>query len=264
MKSTEEKIEEIKSHGYELDFGTVFNHAFEIYKKIALSAGVALLLFAVLFCIIVVGLIVGIMGVGISADDLQQFSIVNISPLGIVAYIVFMVAVTALGSPFTAGITKMARNASRNEEVAVGNAFDYYGGPYFSKILLASLILASFTTLLDVGLELIDYKILGVILNLVVSFLTFLTIPLIIFGNLQPMEAIKGSIIIISKQFLIIIALLIVTVLFCLLGFFGFCIGIFFTMPLLNAITYSLYATILDDHENESQNETYIPTELLE
>ena len=255
MKSTEEKIEEIKSHSYELDFGTVFNHAFEIYKKIALNAGVAFLLFAMLLCIIVIGLVVGILGVGISADDMQQFSIINFSPLGIVSYVVFMVAVTALGSPFTAGITKMARNASKNEEVSIGNAFDYYGGRYFSKILVTSLLLGSFTTLVDVGLELIDYKILGVLINLVVSLLTFLTIPLIIFGNLDPMNAIKGSIIIISKQFLIIIGLLIVTGLFCMLGIFGLCIGIFFTMPLLNAMTYSIYATILDDHENENQAE---------
>jgi hypothetical protein len=255
MKSTDEKIEEIKSHGYELDFGTVFNHAFEIYKKIALSVGVSLLLFSMLVCIIVAGLVVGILGVGISGEEMQQFSVVNFSPLGIVAYVVFMVAVTALGSPFTAGLTKMARNASKDEEVAIGNAFDYYGGPYFSKIVLASLVMASFTTLVDVGLELIDYKMLGVGINLVVSLLTFLTIPLIIFGNLDPMNAIKGSIIIISKQFLIIIGLLIVTGLFCMLGIFGFCIGIFFTLPLINAMTYSIYASILDDHENENQAE---------
>ena len=39
MKSTQEKIERIKTDGYDLNFGNVFEHAFENYKKIALYAG---------------------------------------------------------------------------------------------------------------------------------------------------------------------------------------------------------------------------------
>ena len=37
IKTTQDRIEEIKKNGYTLDFGNVFNHAFENYKKIALG-----------------------------------------------------------------------------------------------------------------------------------------------------------------------------------------------------------------------------------
>ena len=51
MKLIKDKIEEIKANGYQIDFGTVFEHAFENYKKIALYAGLMLLVFLILFSI---------------------------------------------------------------------------------------------------------------------------------------------------------------------------------------------------------------------
>ena len=39
MTLIKDRIAEIKKNGYQLDFGTVFEHAFENYKKIALYAG---------------------------------------------------------------------------------------------------------------------------------------------------------------------------------------------------------------------------------
>jgi uncharacterized membrane protein len=119
------------------------------------------------------------------------------------------------------------------------------------------LILSSFTTLVAVGLELVDYKFLGVVVNLLFSFMTFLTVPLIVFGDLKPLDAIQGSITVVSKQFFILLGLLIVAGLFCMLGIFALCIGIVFTMPILSAITYSIYATAIDDEEPENAEEEF-------
>ena len=44
MPTTKETLENIKANGYNIDFGTVFNGAFENYKRIALNAGLAILL----------------------------------------------------------------------------------------------------------------------------------------------------------------------------------------------------------------------------
>ena len=52
MKTTLEKIAEIKTNGYPLDFGNVFEHAFQNYKKIALYAGLMLIVFSILFGIL--------------------------------------------------------------------------------------------------------------------------------------------------------------------------------------------------------------------
>jgi uncharacterized membrane protein len=111
--------------------------------------------------------------------------------------------------------------------------------------------------LVAVGLELVDYKFLGVVVNLLFSFMTFLTVPLIVFGDLKPLDAIQGSITVVSKQFFILLGLLIVAGLFCMLGIFALCIGIVFTMPIISAITYSIYATAIDDEEPENAEEEF-------
>lgn len=255
MQNTKQTLENIKANGYDIDFGSVFNNAFENYKKIALNAGVAFLLFMILMAIVVVGLFIAIFGIGTSSDAISQFNIANFSWVGILIYSVSMILFAALSSPFSAGILKMARNASRNEEVSVGNAFEYYSSSYFKEIFFATLLLSTFTTILTVGLELVDYKILGLILSMIVSFMTFITIPLIVFGELKAKDAIKGSIVIVSKQFFIVLGLLIVAFLFCMLGLFGFCIGIIFTMPFISSMTYSIYASIINDEENEENDE---------
>jgi uncharacterized membrane protein len=166
-----------------------------------------------------------------------------------------MILLTALSSPFNAGLLKMARNASKNEEFSIGTAFEYYSSPYFKNIFFATVILSSFTTAVAVGLELVDYKFLGLVVNLAFSLMTFLTVPLIVFGDLKPSDAIQGSITLVSKQFFIIVGLLIVAGLFCMLGIFALCIGIVFTMPILNAITYSIYASAINDQEPENTEE---------
>ena len=45
MEKINQKIAYLKTNGYELQFENVFNKAFENYKKIALYAGLAILVF---------------------------------------------------------------------------------------------------------------------------------------------------------------------------------------------------------------------------
>lgn len=257
MQNTKQTLENIKANGYDIDFGSVFNNAFENYKKIALNAGVAFLLFMILMGIVAVGLFIAAFGIGTSTDSdaLSQFNIADFSWVGILIYSISLILFAALTSPFSAGILLMARNASRNEEVSVGNAFEYYSSSYFKEIFFATFLLSTFTTILTVGLELVDYKILGLLLSMIVSFVTIITIPLIVFGELKAIDAIKGSIVIVSKQFFILLGLLIVAFLFCMLGIFGFCIGIIFTMPFISSMTYSIYASIINDEDNEENEE---------
>ena len=49
MNLLKERLQDIEKNGYQLDFGNVFNHAFENYKKIALYAGLVLFVFTILF-----------------------------------------------------------------------------------------------------------------------------------------------------------------------------------------------------------------------
>ena len=61
-KSTQERIELIRNQGYSIDFGNIFNHAFENYKKIALYAGLMIFVFFVLLTIAGAGALVATVG----------------------------------------------------------------------------------------------------------------------------------------------------------------------------------------------------------
>lgn len=250
MKNLKETLQDIKQNGFQLDFGVVFSQAFESYKKIALNGGAAILLFTLLVGIIAAGLLVGILGLGSNVEQLREFEITDFSLSALAIYIFSMILFSCLASPFSAGLLKMARNAAKGEEVSVGVSFEYYGNRYFKDIFLATLILSCFTTIISVGLEYYGYQILGAFINLLVSFLTFLTIPMIIFGDLKPLEAIQASITVVSKQFFIILGLLIVAGLFSMIGIFAFCLGIFFTFPIISAVSYHIFAAAVHDDSN--------------
>jgi uncharacterized membrane protein len=72
-----------------------------------------------------------------------------------------------------------------------------------------------------------------------------LTIPFIIFGKLSSIDAIKSSIIIVSKQPLILLGLIIVSLIAAIIGIFGFCIGMLFTMPFVYSMNYMIYKNII-------------------
>jgi uncharacterized membrane protein len=80
-------------------------------------------------------------------------------------------------------------------------------------------------------------------------------IPLIIFGKLKAVEAIQASIVIVSKQPLVILGLLVIGVIASLVGFIGCCIGIVFTIPFMYSLYYALYSEIIGfDPETEVEN----------
>ncbi|HEX9151897.1 MAG TPA: hypothetical protein VF842_07420, partial [Flavobacterium sp.] len=222
MKTTKEKIEEIKSNGYQLDFGNVFNHAFENYKKIAVYAGLMIFVFSVLIGILIVGALIFTFGVSIlNEKSLENLKNENFSATFMVVYVVGAIVLSCLLSPFPAGLIKMAHCGEKDEEFHVSTILEYYKAPYFKELVISTVLIS----LLSSGLSsLIDYagiKIVGSLIAMLVSFFTFLTIPLIIFGNLKAIEAIKSSAIIVSKQPLVLLGLIIVSAIASMVGLIG-------------------------------------------
>ncbi|NHM08238.1 hypothetical protein G4D82_13495 [Flavobacterium sp. CYK-4] len=254
--NTKDTIQQIKTNGYPLDFSAVFNQTFENYKKIALNSGLAMILLTILFCFFFGILAVGVFGLAISAETMADFKVENLSPIWFVGYLFFIMVLCILASPINAGLIKMARSAQHGEAFSVLTIFDYYRGPYFKEIVMATVVITFFSTTLSMGLQWVGFPILGMLISFSVSILTFLTLPLIIFGNLNAMEAIEGSIVAVSKQFLLLFALLIVGFIFVMLGFIGFCVGIFFTMPFMYSMYYIIYREIFTDHPQTDTNDT--------
>jgi hypothetical protein len=249
MKPIKERIEAISTNGYELDFGTVFEHAFENYKKIALYAGLMLLFFFIALAVLfMIGMIsyVGMENLEEFSKRITQFSELKEKPLDIVLQInAGMLLLSGLLNPFLAGFFKMADCAEKDEEFHVSTMFAYYKSPYFANIFIAIFMITLVNMGLSTLLELAGLNIIGSIISLILSFITFLVVPLIVFGKLNSIDAIKSSIIIVSKQPLVLLGLIIVAFIGAMIGIFGFCIGILFTMPFVYSMNYVIYSSII-------------------
>lgn len=254
MKPIKNRIEEIKANGYQLDFAKVFNHAFENYKKIALYAGLVLFLFFVLFIVLVAVMTASFFDIDSLTEKLnpENFKIENSTLEFMAIYIFSLILFSCLLAPFTAGFLKMADCAEKDKEFNVSTIFEYYKSPYFIRIFSATLFITLFGTGFSTVLDFYQISFMGSFISIVVSFLTVLTIPLIVFGNLKTLDALKSSVIIVMKQPLILLGLLAVAGIASFVGLIGFCIGIFFTIPFLYSMYYAIYNEIVGiDSESE-------------
>ena len=246
MESTKKRIEEIKNNGYELDFSDVFNHAFENYKKIALYAGLALFVFLVLMGIIVAGIAVSVMGMAVLNEKfIENLKLENLSGVYVILYLIVAVFFSALLSPFNAGLLKMAYSAEKDEEFHVSTFFEYFKAPYFKELFTATILISLVSSGLSILLELANIQILGLLTSMAVSFLTVLTLPLIIFGELKAIDAIQSSFTIVMKQPVTLILLIVVAYIGSFVGLIGCCIGMFFTVPFIYSTQYTIYCAIV-------------------
>jgi hypothetical protein len=259
MQNTKTKkiqIEELSANGYQLDFGTVFEGAFENYKKIALYAGLMLLVFSILISIIMIASIISYIGIENMegfGEKMKQYSSLKEMPLDIALPLnTGLLLFSGLLNPFMAGFFKMADCGEKGEEFNVSTMFSYYKFPYFLNIFLFVIIIGFINTGLAMLLQSAGLSFVGTVTNLLISFLTFLAIPLIVFGDLNVADATKHSIRLVSKQPLILLGLVIVSIIGAALGIFGLCIGIFFTMPFMYSMNYVIYKSIIGiDETNE-------------
>jgi hypothetical protein len=249
MKQIYDRIEEIRTNGYQLDFSSVFENAFENYKKIVLYAGLMLIVFSILITIIgMIGLIsyIGIENFEEFGNKMKQLSTLKVMPIDIAVPLnAGLLLFSGLISPFMAGFLKMAHCGEKGEEFHVSTMFSYYKFPYFLNIFISVIIIGLTGTGLAMLLETAGLSFVGTVITLLISFLTFLSIPLIVFGNLNATDAIKSSIVIVSKQPLTLLGLLIVAGIGAMLGVFGLCIGIFFTYPFVYSMNYIIYKNII-------------------
>jgi len=188
-----------------------------------------------------------------------------LSPNAIIITLFSGVVIPSLIAPLSAGLLKMAHLAESNKSFDFSTAFDHYKSTAFKDIVLATFVVTLFAQVLALGIQLAGsifvpedetwFKFFASIIGGIVSLLTFLAVPLIIFGNLNATQAISGSVTLVSKRFWTILFLLIVALIFALLGLIGLCIGIIFTMPLIYSVQYIIYRTALPVIEVDEMDE---------
>jgi uncharacterized membrane protein len=253
MQTTNKKIEQLKTNGYELQFENVFNKAFENYKKIAVYAGLAILVFGFLL-VIVAGIgIVGFIGVeNINPNSMKQLEAKMLQPEYIGNQFIVALIFSSLFSPISAGFLKMAEAGAKDTEFKMRHFFSFYNWSFFKELIIATFII----TLVSTGINslLTYYKIpfIGNLLSFVIGIYTTLAIPLIIFGKQKALEAIQASISISNKQFFTIFLLMLVAFFGSLVGLIGFCIGVLFTIPFNISMQYAIYDAIIGIENEEA------------
>jgi hypothetical protein len=246
MNNIQQRIQEIKTKGYDLDFSDVFNQTIENYKKIAILGGMSFIIFSIFIGMIFGGGFVLLSGANSMAENLANFNISSFSIVDLLIYLVTLVFISCITAPFYSGILKMAYLADQNEEFDIGTATEYYKGNYFKELVTSSAIISLFSVGLTVLLEKAGIPFVGAFLSYVISFMMFFVNTLIIFGNLKAIEAINASLVVVSKKIPLLIALIVVALVICFLGFIGLCIGIFFTMPFIFSMKYIIFKNIFD------------------
>ncbi len=246
-KIVQDRIEDIKKNGYTLDFGNVFNLAFENYKKIALYGGLVFFVFAVVFSLIGVVVLFSIFDTETILENLtpDRFKPENMDVNSILIFSAFSLLVTCLLSPFSGGLIKMAYCAEKDEEFHVSTMFEYYKLNYFKELFVATFLVTLTNTVIGGVLNYVQVPILDVVISVIIGLFTILMIPLIIFGNLKALEAIQASVIIVSKQAFVLLGLLVVGTIATMVGFIGCCIGIFFTLPFIYSLYFAIYSEII-------------------
>jgi hypothetical protein len=237
-----QKPTETNNYNNTLDFETVVNHSFANYKKIALYAGLALFVFTFFFVIFLSAVSISIAGAeNINERSMQNFQKLLLTKPYVWYYAGFSIFTSCLLSPFMAGFYKMADAAEKDTSFGVSGLFSVYTSSQFIPVFSVTFLIGLATNGLSLVFDEIGLSFVGIILTLIISFVTLLTIPLIVLGNCSTIESIKTSAAIVMKQPIVILMLIIVAILGALLGLFAFCIGMFFTYPFLISVVYTIY-----------------------
>ncbi|MEM0575602.1 hypothetical protein [Flavobacterium polysaccharolyticum] len=237
-----QKPTETNKYNNTLDFETVLNHSFANYKKIALYAGSALLVFLFFYAIFLSAVSISIVGAeNISKKSIENFQKLLLTKPYVWYYTGFSILTSCLLSPFMASFYKMADAAEKDTSFGVSGLFSMYTSPLFVPIFSVTFLIGLATNGLSLVFDEIGLSFVGILLILIISFFTILTIPLIVLGNYSTIESIKTSIAIVTKQPIVILMLVIIAILGVCLGLFAFCIGAFFTYPFLISVVYTIY-----------------------
>lgn len=232
-----------------LDFSNAFNDAFEIYKKIALPAGSALLVITtlLLLCIIVIG--GSFINTEQLAENMKTFKPEALSLQANLIYIGIITLINILVSPFIAGMLKMAYDADHDHEVKFSSIGHYVNSNKFLPIVLNIAVL----TIINIGLDSFLSRLLpgyGNLIALCITFpfgiLTFISLPLILFNDMNFVQAITSSIRLVSSNFFLVLALFVLANILALVGIIAFCLGIIFTLPFIYAMQYVIYKSLAD------------------
>ncbi len=235
------RIDNKVQNGYSLDLGKIIENSFETFKKTFLISGVAFIIIGIVGLILYAGYFGMLYGFSNFTDTMTQIQMdaldANTQIINTIVGSVF----AALFAPITAGFLYVNHLANTNKEFGLSTFFYFYKSPKLKDIILNQLIITLAANSVATFLIISNQQIIGMLIQILVPLFTVFSIPLILFGEQNYMDAIIKSAKLFIKQPLILIVALIIAGIGSMVGIIALCIGIFFTLPYYFSVIYAAY-----------------------
>lgn len=235
-------IEQKVRNGYSLDLGKLIDESFANFKKTFLIAGLGMIILSFVMIIIYLGIIGAFFGFSNFTETITSLEVLATEPGFILGNALITTLFSALFAPITAGFINLNHLAATQREFSINNLFEFYKGHFFKTLFLSYLLIGFTTAVITSAFSLLGFEILNSLIQICIALFTIFTIPLIIYGEQNYVEAITKSMQLFIKQPLIIIVALIIAGIGMFLGIFVLCIGIIFTAPFIYSMYYVIYA----------------------
>ena len=236
------RIEQKLQNGYQLETGRLIDDSFALFKKNFLTAGLGIFILSLIMIVIYGGILAAFFGLSDFQSTLLQFETLSMDPKFILGNTIVTTITTAIVAPITAGFIHLNYLTKFEKEYSTGTIFEFYSSKYFKDLFVAYAIIGFTTAVITAILTFIGLEFFNFIFQGAISCFTIFTIPLIIYGDQNYLNAISKSLTLFTKQPLAIILGLIVAGIGAMLGIVALCIGILFTLPFI----YSMYFAIYD------------------
>ncbi len=243
--TTKNRLEEIKKNGYRLDFSEMISRCIENYKKIVWINGAAILLLSLILFALSVAMSSIVFGVEYVLSPLSKTQLSQYSVVTIITTVVVGVLFAAIIIPFYAGLLKVSHQAENNQPFDFNTVFYFYKSSFVKDLIVAGVIVSLVSSFCSTLLNYSGYFIWGQVVTYFIQFITLFFITFIIFGKMTAIEAIEASLIMVFRNFFVVLGLMLVAFVVGLLGILAVCIGIFFTLPIIFSMQYVIYDEVI-------------------
>ncbi len=230
FNSVSSKIESSDS----LDFGSIFNRSFELFKKVWLQGFVIVLLSIVVILPIYAIMYIPMLMFGV--EDIDNIDARELGPafVGIAAilYLIILVLVVAVTTALNAAFLRICKQQDL-EGASQDQYFYYFKKPFFIKLFKLSLI--------SLGLAILGMLACGIGIIYMVVPLSLMPAFFAFNEKMEPKEIVKSSFNLGNKNWLVIFGLIFLMGIIAELGIILCFVGVFFTAMLARIPVYFMY-----------------------
>lgn len=248
-------VENKLQNGYNLDLGKLIEDSFALFKKNFLTAGLGMLVLSILILLIYAGIFGAFFGFSNFEKTVLDLEANALNPNYLLGTVVVSTIFKGLIAPITAGFIHLNFQTHFNKSYSIGTIFKFYSSKYVKDLIIAYAIIGFTTAVMSAILTLARVDFLSIFFQAGINCFTIFTIPLIIYGKQNYHNAISKSLSLFVKQPFTIILALFVAVIGAMLGFIALCIGIFFTLPFMESMYFSIYEQAIGFEEKSEIEE---------